>query len=326
MNRTLYGIIGGVLLLCGVVGGWFLYSEIVTAQATDVSSLRFDVQQGESATALAERLEADRVIRSAWLFRRVLTYKQLDTDIKAGTYEVTAPITLLRVMNALASPQTAERTITIIPGWDVRDIAAYLEKEEISTRQAVYDLLGTPAVDVERSLEGYLAPDTYRVYKNATLEEVVAKLKLERENQLTEQMRSDIEKNKYTWHEILTMASILEREARGAEDKARVADIFWRRLRAGWALQADSTVHYVVGKEGSVFTSAEDRQVDSPWNTYKYPGLPPTPISNPSLESIRAAMYPTKNDAWFFLTDSDGVVHYARTNDEHNLNRAKYLQ
>jgi len=123
----------------------------------------------------------------------------------------------------------------------------------------------------------------------------------------------------------LTLASIVEREVRGERDRKKVADIFWRRLDMNWALQADSTVHYAVGKTGNVFTSKEDRDSLSPWNTYKYPGLPLGPISNPDLESIMASIYPEPNEYYYFLTDEEGVVHYGKTLEEHNENRRKYL-
>lgn len=324
MNQFVYKLVGGIFFVCLLIGAWFVYSELYSASAVS-GETRFDVREGESVSTLAARLEQEHTIRYAWLFRALLRWKEMDTDVKAGTYTVTSPVTIARIVAALASPETTERTITIIPGWDARDIATYVETEGIGSRDELYRIMGAPASSTD-GLEGYLAPDTYRVYKNASLDDIVSKLVAERNGQLTDQMKADIEKSGHTLHEILTMASILEREVRGEHERAMVADIFWRRLKQGWALQADSTVHYVVGKEGSVFTTAADRQVDSPWNTYKYPGLPPAPISNPSLESIMAAIYPEKNEYWYFLTDNDGVVHYAKTNDEHNVNRAKYLR
>ncbi len=343
MNRMVYGIMGGIFLLCMLVGAWFLYSEIVTVTAKDAASVQFTVETGETVAQVSARLAAQQVIRSPWLFRQLLAWNDLDTNIKAGEYTVLAPITLRRVVEALSSPETVERTITILPGWDVRDIGNYFEKEGIGTLDQWLARTGRPATKQPGSfalpdtflfaqkptdvgLEGYIAPDTYRVYKNASLDGILLKLVEERNSQFTDQMKIDIERSGRSLHEILTLASIIEREVKGAADKAMVADIFWRRLDTGMALQADSTVHYIVGKEGSVFTTAADRQVDSPWNTYKYPGLPPAPISNPSVESITAALYPTKNDYWFFLTTHDGEVKYAKTNDEHNMNRAKYLQ
>nr|MBP7992627.1 endolytic transglycosylase MltG [Candidatus Magasanikbacteria bacterium] len=176
------------------------------------------------------------------------------------------------------------------------------------------------------SLEGYLAPDTYSIYNNATLEEVVDKLLTHREDQLLPLM-PEIVKSGRSLHEIMTMAALLEREVRTPKDKAIVADIFWKRHDVNMGLQADSTVHYATAKEGSVFTSNADRASANPWNTYKYPGLPPGPIATPSLASIEAAIRPTKNDYWYFLTTLDtGEVKYGKTLAEHNANVQKYLR
>jgi UPF0755 protein len=176
------------------------------------------------------------------------------------------------------------------------------------------------------SFEGYLAPDTYRIYEDATLEEMIEKLIAERDLQFTEEMYRDIERSGRTVYEVITMASIVEREVRTTESRKKVADIFWRRYDMNWALQADSTVHYVVGKNGSVFTTREDRASLSPWNTYKYPGLPLGPISNPSLDAILATIYPEPNDDWYFLTTDEGEVKYAKTIEQHNANVSAYLR
>jgi UPF0755 protein len=251
------------------------------------------------------------------------------------------------VINSLANPTQAEVTITILPGWDLREIGDYLEKQGVASSTDFLAVVGKSAynyktarevspvvkgdwkVTVDKpnyvSYDGYLAPDTYRIFKNATVEEIVQKLIDERDDQFTDQMYSDIEKSGRTFFEVLTMASILEREVRTSEDRKIVADLFWRRYDQNWALQADSTVHYAVGKNGTVFTSAEDRDSLSPWNTYRYPGLPIGPISMPSLDSIMAAIYPKSNDYWYFLTDGKGVVKYGKTLEEHNMNRQKYL-
>ncbi|MFZ2190205.1 MAG: endolytic transglycosylase MltG [Candidatus Magasanikiibacteriota bacterium] len=244
-------------------------------------------------------------------------------------------------------PPRPEVTITIIPGWDLRDVAEYLVAQKLaSSTDDVYTITGEsakkykvsddavyfgPSDDLLEqkpfglSMEGYLAPETIRVFADADLASIIDKFYFARKDQLTPNILEAVKVSKKSLHEILTMASILEREVRNLEDKKKVADIFWRRLKINWALQADSTVHYAVGKEGNVFTTAEDRQVDSLWNTYKYPGLPPSPICNPGLESIQAALYPEANSYWYFLTDKDGTVHYAKTLEEQNSNKYKYL-
>lgn len=343
-------IFASIFLFCVLVGGWYVHSEINTAEARGDERITFEVKPGESVRALAERLSSEQIIRNGWLFRKYVQYTGKDTSIHAGVFAVEKPITLKRVVEALSAPgATEEDSVTILPGWSLYEIAEYLEKKGLGTQDEFFALVGKPAfaytaqnafasdltVDVPLldhkpktvSLEGYLAPDTFRIYKDAMLQDVVAKLLQHRNKQFTEQMYADIEKSGRTVHEVLTVASLVEREVRGEEDRKKVADLFWRRYDVGMALQADSTVHYVVNKKGNVFTSKEDRDTDNPWNTYKYPGLPPGPIATPSLSAIMATIYPEKNDYWYFLTDlKEGNVYYGKNLNEHNANVQKYLR
>lgn len=242
-------------------------------------------------------------------------------------------------------PPRPEVTLTIIPGWNLRQVAEYLvEKGLASSTEDVYVLTGKPAYDYRPvayqlpqikdvkilaakpahvSYEGYLAPETYRVFEDASILDILKKLVDQRDEQITAQMWEDIEKSGRSSYEIIIMASILEKEVQNADDKAKVADILWRRLDRNWALQVDSSVHYAIDKRGEVFTKAAEREFDSPWNTYKYPGLPLGPISNPGLASIKAAIYPEKNSYWYFLTGKDGKAYYGKTLDEHNANKIK---
>lgn len=228
-----------------------------------------------------------------------------------------------------------EVTLTIIPGWNLRQVADYLVLKGLATStEAVYQITQRPLAYKEghqavslltaENWEGYLAPETYRVFADATTGEVIIKLVNQREAELQSIGREVLIASGRTIHELLTMASIIEKEVKFEADRALVADILWRRVKLGWALQVDSSVHYAINKTGEVFTTAKERAINSPWNTYKYKGLPPGPISNPSLESIKAALYPEHNDYWYFLSGKDGKIYYAKTLEEHNANK-KYL-
>lgn len=242
-------------------------------------------------------------------------------------------------------PPRPEVTLTIIPGWNLRQVADYLVKQGFaSSTDDVYELIGKPAVDHRKlgislpvinessvvsykpgyvSYEGFLAPETYRVFKDASLLDIIKKLINQREKEMDAAMWEDVKNSGHNFFEILTMASLLEKEVQHLEDKAKVADILWRRYKNNWALQLDSSVHYAVGRSGDVFTTGKERETDSLWNTYKYPGLPLGPISNPGLDSIKAALNPEKNSYWYFLTGKDGAAYYGRTLEEHNFNKRK---
>ncbi|MEK7131393.1 MAG: endolytic transglycosylase MltG [Patescibacteria group bacterium] len=242
-------------------------------------------------------------------------------------------------------PLKPEITITIIPGWNLRQVADYLVKQGIaSSTDDIYKLTGKPAVDYRKvgvslpvinesslvsykpgyiSYEGFLAPETYRVFKDAALLDVIKKLINQRDKEMDAAMWEDVKNSGHSFYEILTMASLLEEEVQNPDDKAKVADILWRRYKNNWALQLDSSVHYAVNKTGNVFTTDKEREFNSLWNTYKYSGLPLGPIANPGLGSIKAALHPEKNSYWYFLTGKDGTVYYGKTLEEHNANKIR---
>lgn len=345
MNKKI--IVGSIatLLIIFSYSSWQIYSEIFT-KSSNKEKVEFTVEKGESVVNLAKKLEKRGVIGNSWLFEKYLAYEGLDKKMHAGTFEVEAPVTLAKVAQSLDQPTVQEQEITILPGWNLRDVAKYFAKNDIASKEELYQIVGKPTEQTNQnytrifdqepkvlrqkplgiSLEGYFRPDTFRVYADATAEEIIKKLVAERNGEITKKMYQDIEKQGKNIHEIITLASLLEREVQSREDKKIVADIFWRRLEENWALQADSTVHYISGRSGDVFTTSKERDSKNKYNTYEYPGLPPGPISNPSLESIKAAIYPQKNNHWYFLTDKSGKVHYAGSLSEHNQNVQKYLR
>jgi len=267
--------------------------------------------------------------------------------------------TLWRLMNPpAASPiiYQAEETIKIVEGWTNQDIADYFVEQGKWTsadflEQSGQGLLGDrqypsqpPVRDwsgqfsflsdkpAEASLEGYLFPDTYRIYASTTIEAVISRMLENFDAKLTPTMRADIKKQGRTIYEIITLASIVEKEApihnaKGDNYDARViAGIFWDRLEIGQALQSDATLSYVL-RDNQPSHSGRELEIDSLYNTYKYRDLPPGPICNPGLLAISAAIYPIYTDYNYFLTPTNSrEVIYARTYAEHLANKNKYLK
>ena len=233
---------------------------------------------------------------------------------------------------ARLNQQAAEITIRTTEGWNLKQIAEYFEKENLFASEefinalnafdeTAYPLLKRPA---NRSLEGYLFPDTYRIPKTATPNDVIKKILDNFVARLKSIGVTDPNQtyNGLTLHEILTLASIIEEESgRDQQERDLIASVFYNRLRIGQALESDATVNFVTGKD-TPGASYADLQVDSPYNTYKYPGLPPGPISNPSLSSIQAALKPASSDYFYFLhKQPSGEVEFSRTFDEHKSKR-----
>ena len=174
------------------------------------------------------------------------------------------------------------------------------------------------------SLEGYLYPDTYRVYKQTDLEAIVEKMLNNFDAKLTTEMRDEIKKQKKTIFEVLTLASIVEKEMYGYENRRVVAGIFYNRLKVGMPLQSDVTVNYIT-KKGTTRPSLDDTHIDNPYNTYVNKGLPPGPVCNPSIEAIKAVIYPADTDYMYFLTNEKEQIIFSKTYEEHLRNINKHL-
>ena len=250
----------------------------------------------------------------------------------------------------IANQKAAQVSWRAIEGWTIADIAADLEKRGLVTEKDFnlglksvlfsYDFLGElkDLTFKPSSLEGYLFPDTYFIAAKPTAKSIIQKMLDNLEGKITTQMRVDIAKQDRSIFDVLILASIIEKEVGRntttisaldlqalQEERETVAGIFMNRLRIGMALQSDATIGYITKKNNPQASSA-DLLIDSAYNTYKYRGLPPGPISNPSLSAIKASIYYKKTDYLYFLTKKDGTAVYAKTLEEHNLNKRKYLK
>lgn len=244
-----------------------------------------------------------------------------------------------------------EVTLKILEGWTLDDIATYLSDQGIITKESFKEIAGSSREELveginifndkfdfladkpsKQSLEGFLFPDTYRVFTDASSEDIIAKMLANFDAKLTPQMRADIASQGKSIYEVIIMASLIEKEAPidysdpENKDARIVSDIFWGRLEIGQALQSDATLSYLLNDNNPAHSGA-DLQIDSPYNSYKYTGLPPTPICNPGIKAIEAAIYPIPTNYNYFLTTLDGSeIYYARTYDEHLQNKYKYLK
>lgn len=292
-----------------------------------------DIESGATIRDVRDTLTAANVLRAPVWF--LLYGKATNRVVHAGRFAV-APGTPVRELYLLLTDGAdLELQITMIEGWTLQDFENHLVSRGLATEADMALALSDPALKTRYvflreipdgvDVEGYLFPDTYRFFADATAADIVDRLLREFETRVVVARESDIAASGYTLHEVVTMASLLEREVRHPEDMAMVSDVIRKRLEAGMALQLDATVNYATGKSDPSVTIA-DTQVDSPYNTYKYPGLPIGPISNPGDAALEAALNPQENPYYFYLTTPDGTVIYARTNEEHIQNKARYLE
>lgn len=277
------------------------------------------VPAGASLGEIAHSLEEGNVIRSATWFKTVAILSGNQRDIHAGEYYFANALGTIGVVRAITSGSYGIESlqITVPEGASVSGIASIIGKQ-------LPDFDTGEFKEQARSHEGYLFPDTYRIMPSADPEWVIEQMR-DNFNTRIEPLRDDIASSTHSLQEVVTMASILEREAQTTRDKRIIAGMLWKRLAIGMPLQVDAAFSYVNGKSTFDLTY-EDLEDPSPYNTYRYRGLPPGPIANPGLESIRAALDPIDTNYLYYLSDMEGTMHYSETLDAHQQKKARYLQ
>ena len=316
----------------------YFVSAITRPASVSAETVNFTIERGEGVLDISRRLGEANLINSRWNFEAYVWLRRWSSRLQAGEYHIARSASIREVaeMLALGHEASSERVITIIEGWTIDDIAGYLEREKVVSASDFKDAAARLADKApipaladkpgDASLEGYLFPDTYRVFKGATAEEIITKMLTNFESKLTPALRSQIVNRGLTIFETVVVASILEKEIRHSGDLPIAADVFYKRLKAGKPLESDATLNYVLpAAERKSRLSATDLKNPSPYNTYRYQGLPPGPIGNPGLKAIEAAISPQTNDYWFFLTKPDGETIFSKTAAEHLRNKQKYL-
>ena len=359
-----------VLIVIGIVS--FGYNRIYEnylgpADSQNVGLVDFEIESGQSVTSIGSSLEKANLVRSGSVFKYMVQFKGVGNQLSYGSFELSPSMTVSQIIDELTSgSQTNERTITIVPGWTCEDIADYLVREGAIDSADEFLILCN---DVDRfvgdsyalksaqdagtlagrkyALEGYLAPDTYRVFKSASAESIIATLldqhntvidsvyysqdvqyRIEEDGSYTavEGYQSDLTMDQY-----IILASMIEKEAARPEDYARVSAVFHNRLRQGWKLESDPTATYLFGLPHYIL-SPEELTDQNLYNTYVVSGLPIGPICNPSTAALKAAMNPDmdyieQGYMYFCATDpGTGELAFAITLEEHQQNVAQYQQ
>ena len=292
----------------------FIYQMFVPA-STEKQEVLFSVERGEGIFQISDNLKAKGLIKNKYVFVLYVFLTGQRDKLQAGEYSLSSSMKISEIVFKIASGDVVKEKITIIEGWNLRDIGWYFENKGMFQAEELYE---------RTKLEGYLFPDTYEIRRGISLDEIVQKMIDNFNVKLTADLRTEIKEQGRTAPEIITMASLLEKEVKTREDKKTVAGILWKRMEIGMPLQVDATVTYITQKQ-SIRVSKEDTKVDSPYNTYKYQGLPAGPICNPGLDSIEAAIYPEETLYWYYLSASDGETIFSKTLEEHNIAKAKYL-
>lgn len=317
-------------MLVGIA--WFLTRDIAHIQ----HSGDLVIEPGMTATAIGQQLQSQGFTSSTLGWKFFAWRSGAAEHIQAGTYHLEQGESVRTVLDRLATGQgiPTDVVLTFPEGFTFEQIADRTAKQGIGTMET-FQAAAQPSafaasypyltgISAGRNLEGYLFPDTYRVFPDDTSSDVVRRLVGNFDQKVYQPLSQDIQQSGRTLDQIVIMASIIEREVTSDSDMARVAGILWKRFDEGMGLDADATIRYVVKKWDGPLTVA-DLATDSAYNTRRYRGLPPGPISNPGLRALTAAIHPEPSEYYYYLSTSDGHTVFARTNDEHNLNKAKYL-
>ncbi len=294
-------------------------NHLTTPPPTFASGTLVKIPEGYTLDEIANTLKNSSIIRSPLLFELLVQHYEKERGILSGVYLFKTPLSVFDVAKRMAAGDHGVETfkITLAEGLSTREMAKVFE-----AKIPQFNTEGFIASTKDK--EGYLFPDTYFFFSVATSGEVIATIE-ENFAKRTKERRQEAQQLGKNWHDILTMASIIEEETATDEDRHIVSGILWKRMEKGMRLQVDATFGYTIGK-GSLELTASDLKSDSPYNTYVYNGLPPTPISNPGLASIDAALHPVMSGYLYYLSDKNGVIHYAKTFEEHKQNKARYLR
>lgn len=328
-----------------IVLGFYLQQRQADLQVPggdDPTPIMFTITPGELPADVAARLREQGLVRDAELFVNLVKYLHVGSKIQAGDFVLRRTMTMDEIVEALQHGRARTITLTIRPGWRAEEVAEYLSTlglanyEKNQFLQAVkngrfdYSFV-SERKSLSTSLEGYLFPETYNVPFDTSVEGLLTLILGTFEQRVDDKKRKKATANKMTLHDVVTLASIVEREAAVPDERPMIAGVYLNRLKKKMNLQADPTVQYAMGYQAdtrrwwkSPVSLEEYQAVKSPYNTYLNAGLPPGPIANPSLASIQAVLEPSQTEYLFFLGKGDGSHVFAKTYEEHQQNLIKY--
>lgn len=329
-----------ILILLGILAffaGIFLFisNRIDYSKGVVKENQVVIIEKGENFVEVAKKLKEKKLISREIYFIYYAWSRDLDKKIIAGEYEMNPGMTIPEIIRVLIEGETRPTysKVTFPEGWTAAEMAERLNEKKLPGDEFL-KLVNSPSEKLisgmdffqdkpkKNSLEGYLFPDTYFFAHDASAEDIVTKMLKNFNAKMNDEIRIEIEKQNKSIFEILTMASIIEAEVKTDSDRKIVSGIFWKRLEIGMALQSDATVAYAIGGEKKIQHDANDINIDSPYNTYRFKGLPPGPVSNPGISSIRAAVYPTQTDYLYFLNNpKTGETVFSQTFEQHIQNK-----
>lgn len=299
----------------------------LTKQGTQTRGDRFVimVKPGMGAHDIGTLLYEQGVIKSVIVFQIVAKIEGMENSLQAGQYVLNRKMTIQQIVENLAKGETSDQQITIPEGYTVEQIAKLLQEKQlgnaakfkaVAQSSVPYTYMVNNNSNVVYKAEGYLFPDTYRIAKGATEEQILNIMVNEFDKEFTASMRARAAELGLSIKDVIILASLVEKEAQLPSDRPLIAGVFLNRLKQDMPLQSCATIQYILGYPKAEL-SVQDTEIPSPYNTYQHMGLPPGPIANPGIAAVNAVLQPEKTDYIYFVADAQGAHHFSKTYEEH---------
>lgn len=311
----------------------FLWNSNQAIDPNNTEIVYVEVPKGSSSGQIAQLLIESKLIKSELAFKLKTRLENNAAEYKAGYYSLSQAMSMDEIMEMIKKGSALTVRFTIPEGYDIKRTTERLVSEDLIDASEFQNQIENGSFDYyfladatkgKYRLEGYLYPDTYEVFPNATEEEIINKMLSRFDELFTMEYKDQLSKSGLTINELITLASIIEREAILPADRPIIASVFYNRMKIDMPLQSCATVQFILGDQKAKL-SLDDIAIDSPYNTYKISGLPPGPICSPGIESIKAALNPTQTDYLYFLAKGDGSTVFSTTYEDFLANKAKYI-
>lgn len=305
-----------------------IYQFAETPAGSKAETVIFSIQPGQTIRTVAGQLHARKLIDNPLKFRILSRIKGLDNQLKIGEYQLSASMPPNEILDILVSGKSVLYRVTIPEGYTLKQISQAIEKSGLAANDQLYQAAIDPEFARERGIpadtfEGYLFPDTYLFPKGTPPRKIIAAMADRFEGIFTPQWKTQAQQLGFTIHQIVTLASMIEKETGAPSERPIIASVFHNRIRKRMRLESDPTVIYAIADFNGNLTR-KHLQTYTPYNTYKISGLPPGPIANPGQKALEAALYPAKTKFLFFVAKQDGTHHFSASISEHNKAVRKY--
>lgn len=325
----LFAAFSGILIIIAAFFSYSFYNSAKTPFSLQGSRIVIEIKKGTNLKNITSLLHQKSLIKDPWTFSFLAKIMGNVRNLKAGEYWLSPTMSPVEILNKITRGEVVQYQITIPEGFNLYEIGELLERNNITKKESFISRAFDPKVIKKlgfnvNSLEGYLFPETYFFEKNISDDDILKKIVgTFKEKVMTREIMADVKQSNLSFHKIVTLASLIEKETGKDEERSIISAVFHNRLKINMRLQCDPTVIYAI-KDFDGNIRKKDLEIDSPYNTYRYAGLPPGPIANPGLNSIKTALHPAKVNYLYFVAKKNGEHKFSLTLKEHNKAVLKY--